>query len=836
MADDDTQRLVVNIEARLANYEKQLARANRVTQDALRGVADTVDRRMREAERRAEQAGARINSTLRQSFSGLKGSLLAGGSNAASLLGLGAITAGFGVLGAEIVDTMGRAQNLNTRLRTLLGSEGEAAKAQEYLAETAQKLSVDYFALGDSYARLLPIVNSGILSTGDARKILEGFSNVAAATGASTEQLGQSLFGLSQGLSAGTLRAEELNQITEPLPGIMQALDRAFVKVTGSTDAVAGSFRRAVNDGEVTSGLLRTTLVTALGEYDGAASEMSGNVTASLTRLRNEWSLVVTEMSKSLADPFTDVISGASRLVGLLGDVAKNYNALPDSMKKGNIAFGAGVAFGEVTAGLPAGTTANEIRDQARAEAQQIENTIKERIARREELSRLPVAPDGQPVNDEAARELGAINDELNDLNRRLPEVRKKYEEFDTQQRSLADGVRELRREQERDGQPFPPTIPDRPSTAAGLPPLPKKGSLEYESTFGDAGGVIDETKASKAKKAKEESTAKLAEHIRMLQVEADRLSLSGVALKENELLTEAAAQAKEDFKNKLRTSADLTDAETASIKANAKVLAGVPDILSIARDKLPEFDVASQVKQLTELQGLLADPAVVEALAAQGLSAEEAGKAIQAQILAVKDQANGTADAIQGIGEAFQSGIQGAQSFEDAVLKIGIALGQMLLQAALFGKTQGGGPLGGVFDSIFGTIGGLLGGLGSSSSGGLNLSGPVPSQSTLPKLAGGGPLGAGQAAIINELGQEAANRGGDLFIPGKATRIIPADATRRMAASPANSNGQPINFTINMAGANGDRTIGMIAEAAVKRGLAQVPEINRQHRIRFSQ
>lgn len=833
MADgDDFQRLAINIEARIAAFEKQMAKVAKTTDDTMRAVTGSVDKGMRNVERRAEQAGARINATLRQSFSGLKGSLLTGGANAANLLGLGAVTAGFGALGAEIVATMGRAQNLNTRLTTLLGSEGEAAKAQEYLAATAQKLSVDYFALGDSYARLLPIVNSGILSTGEARAILEGFSNVAAATGASTDQLGQALFGLSQGLSAGTLRAEELNQITEPLPGIMQALDRAFVKVTGSTDAVAGSFRRAVNDGEVTSSLLRTTLVRALDEYDGAAEKMSGNVTASLTRLRNEWSLVVTEMSKSLADPFTDVISGASSLVGWLGQIAQRYNALPDALKKGNIAFGAGVAFGEQTAGMPAGATANEFRDQARAEAQEIENTIKQRIARREELLRLPMAPDNLPVNPEAARELGAINDELTDLNRRLPEVRKKYEEFDTEQRSLADGVRDLKKEMERDGQPFPPTIPDRPSTAAGLPPLPKKGSLEYESTFGDAGGVIEETKSAKAaKKAKEEQTSKLAEHIRMLELETERLTMSGVALKENELLTEAAAQAKEDFKNKLRGSVDLTDAETASIKANAKVLSGVPEILALAKDNLPEFALAVQMKQLTELQGLIKDPEVAKALEAQGISAADATKAISHAMDQARDSAYGTSEAIGAVGDAINTGIQNAQTFDEALQKIGFNLLNLLAQGA-FGQ----GPLGGIFNQLLGTgAGGVLGLFGGGSSTALPGNTPIGAGG-IGHAAGGGNVPAGSPRWINELGQEAARRGQDFYIPGKATRIIPADATRRMMSGPATGNSGPVQIVVS--GARGNAEIQQMVAAGVAQGVkisrATVGKDYENYRIRY--
>lgn len=187
----------------------------------------------------------------------------------------------------------------------------------------------------------------------------------------------------------------------------------------------------------------------------------------------------------------------------------------------------------------------------------------------------------------------------------------------------------------------------------------------------------------------------------------------------------------------------------------------------------------------------------------------------------------NGYAEGIQAIGQAIQTGIQSATSFEDALLKIGLALAQMIGQAALFGDTAGGGPLGKIFSSLTGLAGGLLGGLGGSSGGGLNLSGPVPSQSTLPKLAGGGQAVPGKIYEVGETGRE-------WFAPQVPGQVIP-NSVIKGAAGGGGGGGPPIQFNINMAGANGDATIRAIAAQAVKQGLSSVPEINRQHQIRFS-
>uniref|UniRef100_UPI003784B804 hypothetical protein n=1 Tax=Inquilinus sp. TaxID=1932117 RepID=UPI003784B804 len=195
--------------------------------------------------------------------------------------------------------------------------------------------------------------------------------------------------------------------------------------------------------------------------------------------------------------------------------------------------------------------------------------------------------------------------------------------------------------------------------------------------------------------------------------------------------------------------------------------------------------------------------------------------------LAAAKEQAYGYSEGIKAVGEAIQGGIQGATSFSDALLKVGTALAQLLLQAALFG----GGPLGKLFDSLIGSTGGLLG-LALGGGGGLVQPPGSPIAVPIPGLppgrAAGGQALAGKLYQVGETGPE-------WFAPSVPGQVIPNHVIKAAAGGGGGSGGPPINFNISLAGANGDRTIAEIAAAAVKRGLAQVPEINRQHRIRFA-
>jgi hypothetical protein len=346
-----------------------------------------------------------------------------------------------------------------------------------------------------------------------------------------------------------------------------------------------------------------------------------------------------------------------------------------------------------------------------------------------------------------------------------------------------------------------------------------------------DRGNGGTKTTPSAAGAVKKEKEPTLGKYLDELKASTAQLALNGVALKENELWTQALEKAKQDLANGLRKQEGLYTGESQQIHDAAVQLAGVPGILQIAADKLPEFSLKRQLATLDELKGLLTDPAIIAALQAQGLSAVDAVKLIDAQIAAAKDTASGTTEAIKGIGDALNTGIQGAQNLEDALLKVGVALGQMLLQAAAFGGTASGGPLGKAFDSIFGLVGGLAGLLGGGGSQGItNLPAGMSANEfyTDPAgLAGGGQALPGQIYQVGETGRE-------WFAPSVPGQVIPNSVIKN-AAGGGGGSGQPIQFNISLAGANGDRAIAEIAAAAVKKGLQSVPEINRQHAIRFA-
>ncbi|GJM12796.1 MAG: hypothetical protein DHS20C12_11990 [Pseudohongiella sp.] len=222
-------------------------------------------------------------------------------------------TLGLGFLTRELVGTAAEMQRLDTRLKRLSGSSVEYADNQAYIQNLSKELNRELSLVADSYARILTLQKADMVSKTEGRQILEGLIDAQASLGATNAQLQQSMFGMQQGFSSGILRAEELNQVTEPLPGLLQELDKA-AGLTG------GGFRRMVNDGEVTSAFFKTTLISALQTYEGAAKATALDLSQRYTQVRNAYTLMAAKLQEPLSDVLGPLATSATAFLTALSD------------------------------------------------------------------------------------------------------------------------------------------------------------------------------------------------------------------------------------------------------------------------------------------------------------------------------------------------------------------------------------------------------------------------------------------------------------------------------------------------------------------------------------
>lgn len=227
-------------------------------------------------------------------------------------------------LGTEAIGARRAVEQLDTRIKGLVGSGAALAETQDFLGRTSRDLRVDQLALTDSYAQLLNLKKADLVTTAEARGLLVGFVNVQKETGASTEQLNQTMYGLSQALGSGVVRAEEFNQVTEPLPGLMQALDRA-------SGQMSGGFRRLVVEGKVTSAMFKDTLVKALDDYAGAAERSVNTIVAVETRWANSRRDLLDVLGQKLAPTYQAGLDAASDIADQITAGQKRNQEIEDA-------------------------------------------------------------------------------------------------------------------------------------------------------------------------------------------------------------------------------------------------------------------------------------------------------------------------------------------------------------------------------------------------------------------------------------------------------------------------------------------------------------------------
>ncbi|MCP4701421.1 MAG: tape measure protein [Gammaproteobacteria bacterium] len=222
-------------------------------------------------------------------------------------------------LASDLVAASSNIQALNSRLMALTDGASGFADAQNFLSQSAQDLSQDINVMRGSYASFLTLADSGIITIGDAKSLTLGFADAASRLATEQSQLKNVNYGLSQALSSGVVRAEELNQVMEPMPGLMGAVERA-------SGLAAGQLRRMVNDGKMTSEMFKNMLIVGLREFEGAARDAAGDIGPTFIRLKNSYTMLLETFEKPVGAAIVPVLNEVTGMLEKAQNAAKSWN------------------------------------------------------------------------------------------------------------------------------------------------------------------------------------------------------------------------------------------------------------------------------------------------------------------------------------------------------------------------------------------------------------------------------------------------------------------------------------------------------------------------------
>lgn len=284
----DTERLVVSLEARLRDFEKNFQRAGR--------TADTSFSRI---ERRAEQSAKRLEASLKGGAANINGIL-------------GSIGAGIGL--REITRLSDSYTQFTNQLR-VAGREGTAlAQSQAALFGIAQRYGVELEAVGTLYGRNAAAAKELGLSEAQQLRIVEATAAALKVSGASAQSASGALLQLSQALGGPMIQAQEFNSLLDGARPLLQAVANGSERWGGSVAKLTAD----VKAGKVaTADFIEALLKGSQGTLDQAAKSAL-TFSGATTILTNALTKFVGEM---------DQASGVSQ--ALTGGIVGAANNLP---------------------------------------------------------------------------------------------------------------------------------------------------------------------------------------------------------------------------------------------------------------------------------------------------------------------------------------------------------------------------------------------------------------------------------------------------------------------------------------------------------------------------
>lgn len=214
-----------------------------------------------------------------------------------------------------LVNTSDQLTQTNARLKLMTGSAEAAAEANDQIYAAAMRSRGAYADMADTVAKLGTLAPNAFTDTGEIIAFAEQLQKQMALSGTSTQGAQAAMLQLTQGLSSGVLRGEELNSILEQTPMIAQTIAE-YMGVT------TGEMRELASEGAVTAEVVKNAMLGAAEETNAAFEQMPMT-----------WSQVWTQFQNIALRALNPVLTGINWL-------ANNIEII------GPIVLGVGAAFG----------------------------------------------------------------------------------------------------------------------------------------------------------------------------------------------------------------------------------------------------------------------------------------------------------------------------------------------------------------------------------------------------------------------------------------------------------------------------------------------------------
>jgi tape measure domain-containing protein len=261
-----------------AASERNFDDISRDADRAGRDIADEIERGTESAERSLDDLGRRatreFNHVQREAES-TRSSLVSklGGAGALAAAGIGgaaaAVTAGLGTIATFGLQSAAAMEQSRIQFQSLIGSVAGGNKVFADLQKFAASTPFEFPEVASASARFLAFNQAVGLSDKDLQGFLTTVGNVASVTGGGAEALNSVTVAMGQIASGGKITLDNLNQISEAMPGFSGVA--AIASAQGKTTA---QVMEEISKGTLNAKDGVAALLEGMKKFPGAAGAM----------------------------------------------------------------------------------------------------------------------------------------------------------------------------------------------------------------------------------------------------------------------------------------------------------------------------------------------------------------------------------------------------------------------------------------------------------------------------------------------------------------------------------------------------------------------------------
>lgn len=166
-----------------------------------------------------------------------------------------------------VVDLSDAVSGTTARLNMMNDGLQTTKELQDMIFQSAQRSRGDYLSTAGFVSQLGTLAGDAFSSNAEIIAFAEQINKQIALSGTSSQAAAAAIYQLTQGLSSGALRGEELNSVLEQTPRIAQAIAN-YMGVT------TGQMRELASEGKLTADVVKNALLASAEETNAAFENM----------------------------------------------------------------------------------------------------------------------------------------------------------------------------------------------------------------------------------------------------------------------------------------------------------------------------------------------------------------------------------------------------------------------------------------------------------------------------------------------------------------------------------------------------------------------------------